>query len=130
MDEAFVEGLDKTHFIINVDNGKTLGFRGDKNVKYADVTLGSVGMNMVIRIRGGKFARLVPAFMIFQKESRNYPICAILEDVPGVTYRTGPKGWMYNHVMVQYLKERRVVYPYSGVLFMNNCGDHNDSPEQ
>lgn len=36
--------------------------------------------------------------------------------------------------MVQYLKERRVIYPDSGghqrVLFMDNCGGHNESPEQ
>ena len=132
--EAFVESLDETHLIVNVDNGKTLDFRGDENVKYADVASGGVGMTMVVRIRGGKFARLVPAFMIFQKESRNYPICAILEDVPGVTYRTGPKGWMDKQVMFHYLKKRPVVYPDSGchhrVLFMDNCGGHNESPEQ
>ena len=51
MDEAYVESL-------------------DENVKYADVASGGVGMNMVVRIRGGKFARLEPAFVIFQNESR------------------------------------------------------------
>ena len=49
-----------------MDNGKTLDFRGDENVKYADVASGGVGMTMVVRIRGGKFERLEPAFMIFQ----------------------------------------------------------------
>ena len=33
-DEAFVESLDETHFIVYVDNGKTIGFCGDENVKY------------------------------------------------------------------------------------------------
>ena len=134
LDEDFVENLDETHFIVNVDNGKTLGFRGDENVKYADVASGGVGLTMVVRIRGGKFARLEPAFVIFQKESRNYPICGIPDDVPGVAYRTGPKGWMDKQVMVQYLKERRVIYPDSGghqrVFFINNCGGHNESPKQ
>ena len=90
MDEAFVESLGETYFIFNVDNGKTLGFRGDENVKYADVASGGVGMTMVVRIRGGKFARLEPAFTIFQNESRNYPIRGIPDDVPGVAYRTNP----------------------------------------
>ena len=66
MDEAYVESLDETHFIVNVDNGKTLGIRGDGNVKYADVASGGVGMNMVVRICGRKFARLEPALMIFK----------------------------------------------------------------
>ena len=72
--------------------------------------------------------------MIFQNESRNYPIRGIPDDVPGVAYRTGPKGWMDKQVMVQYLKERRVIYPDSGghqrVLFTDNCGGHNESPKQ
>ena len=93
MDEAFVKSLDETLIIVNVDNGKTLGFRGDENVKYADVASGGVGMTMVVRVHGGKFARLEPAFMIFQNESRNHPIRGIPDDVPGVAYRTGPKGW-------------------------------------
>ena len=41
---------------------------------------------------------------------------------------------MDKQIMVQYLKERRVIYPDSGghqrVLFMDNCGGHNESPEQ
>ena len=72
--------------------------------------------------------------MNFQNEYRNYPIRGIPDDVPGVAYRTGPKGWMDKQVMVQYLKERRVIYPDSGghqrMLFMDNCGGHNESPEQ
>ena len=47
MDEAYVESL-------------------DENVKYADVASGGVGMNMVVRICGRKFARLEPALMIFK----------------------------------------------------------------
>ena len=41
---------------------------------------------------------------------------------------------MDKQVMVQYLEEHRVIYPDSGghqrVLFMDNCGAHNESPEQ
>ena len=58
-----------------------------------DVASGGFGMTMVIQFRGGKFARLEPAFMIFQNESQNYLIRGITDDVPGVAYRTGPKGW-------------------------------------
>ena len=89
MDEAFVKSLDKTH-LSSMLTMVRLGSRGDENVKYADVASGGVGMTMVVRIRGGKFARLEPAFTIFQNESRNYPIRGIPDDVPGVAYRTNP----------------------------------------
>jgi hypothetical protein len=35
-DENLIENIDETHFIINMDNGRTLGFRGDTTVKYAN----------------------------------------------------------------------------------------------
>jgi hypothetical protein len=48
-----MENLDKIHFTVNMDNGCTLGFRGDTVVKYADVVVGGDAMTMVIRIFGG-----------------------------------------------------------------------------
>lgn len=134
LNEDLVENLDETHFIVNMDNGKTLGFRGDDNVKYADVVSGGVGMTMVVRIRGGRHAAIEPAFMIFQNANRNYPINGIPDDIPGVAYRTGPKGWMDKQVLVEYLQERRVIWPdplgRQRVLFMDNCGGHSETPEQ
>jgi hypothetical protein len=41
------------HFVVNSDNGRTLGFRGDSSVKYAEVVLGGDSMTMVVRISGG-----------------------------------------------------------------------------
>lgn len=45
-----MESADETHFLINMDKGRTLGFHGDERVKYADVTSGGEGMTMMIRI--------------------------------------------------------------------------------
>ena len=104
LDGAFVDSLGETHFIVNVDTNKTLGFRGDENAKYASVASGDDGMTTVIRVPGGQFARFEPAFMIFQNEIRNYPIRGITDDVPGVAYRNGPKGWMAKRVMVSISK--------------------------
>jgi hypothetical protein len=53
LDENLVENADETHFVINMDNGKTLGFRGDNDVKYADVVSGGMGMTMLVRLTGG-----------------------------------------------------------------------------
>jgi hypothetical protein len=35
--ENYIKNMDETHFVMNMDNGKTLGFCGDHVVKYADV---------------------------------------------------------------------------------------------
>ena len=40
IDENDVENADETHFVINYDNGRTLGFAGEEAVKYADVVSG------------------------------------------------------------------------------------------
>ncbi|OAE29561.1 hypothetical protein AXG93_702s1140 [Marchantia polymorpha subsp. ruderalis] len=36
INEDMVVNWDETHFVINMDNGKMLGFRGDNDVKYAN----------------------------------------------------------------------------------------------
>ncbi len=53
LDQAMVENMDETHFLINQDNHRTLGYVGDPNVNYADVSSGGEGMTMVLRISGG-----------------------------------------------------------------------------
>jgi hypothetical protein len=53
LNEDFIENADETHFVINMDNGKTLGFRGDNLVKNANVVVGDLKMTMVIRISNG-----------------------------------------------------------------------------
>ncbi|RLN44471.1 hypothetical protein BBJ28_00018722, partial [Nothophytophthora sp. Chile5] len=50
LDENTMENIDETHFVIDFDNGKTLGFSGEKKIKYADVVSGGEGMTMVVRI--------------------------------------------------------------------------------
>jgi hypothetical protein len=53
-DENLIENIDETHFVVNVDNGRTLGFQGDTTIKYADVVSGGDSMTMVVRISGGR----------------------------------------------------------------------------
>ena len=94
LDENYVENMDETHFVFNMDSGKTLGFIGNKTVKYADVSSGGEGMTMVVRISGGLEAKLEKTMMIFKNMERNYPIKTLpLHEVPSsMAYRTGPKG--------------------------------------
>ncbi|ETO82009.1 hypothetical protein F444_03758 [Phytophthora nicotianae P1976] len=42
-DENAIENIDETHFVVDFDNGKTLGFGDEKQVKYADVVSGGDG---------------------------------------------------------------------------------------
>jgi hypothetical protein len=74
LDESLVENADETHFVINMDNGKTLGFRGDNDVKYANVVSGRMGMTMLVRLTGGPGATICAPFMMFQNASGSYPI--------------------------------------------------------
>lgn len=47
LDENRIANMDETHFIINMDNKKTLARRGDENVKYADVVSGGQGKRTI-----------------------------------------------------------------------------------
>jgi hypothetical protein len=94
LDENLVENADETHFVINMDNGKTLGFSGENDVKYAEVVSGGMGMTMLVRLTGGPGAIICAPFMIFQNASRSCQIRGVPDNVPGVSYRTSAKGFM------------------------------------
>jgi hypothetical protein len=46
LDENSIENTNEIHFIINCDNGKTFGFKGDEHIKYIDLVSGEIGMIM------------------------------------------------------------------------------------
>ena len=133
LDENMVENIDETHFIVNMDDGKTLGFRGDEECKYMDTVSGGEGMTMVLRVTGGPSAAIQPPMLIFQNAARSYPIRNVPDDVPGVSYQTGPKGWNDKIVFPQWLRERRAIrrdhLNRKRHLFLDNCGCHNHSDE-
>ena len=133
IDDNDIENADETHFMINFDNGYTLGFRGDETVKYADVTSGGEGMTMMMRISGGTKSYIENPFMLFKNKDCSYPVRGIPDDVPGVCYRTGPKGWIDSRVMVEWVCERRALSPLPNgrkrILFVDNCSGHNMNAE-
>lgn len=47
--EEDIENADEMHFKITIYNGRTLGLRGDKHVKYADVTYDVEIMSMMFK---------------------------------------------------------------------------------
>jgi hypothetical protein len=66
-----MENLDEMHFVVNLDNGHTLGFRGDTSIIYAEVVSGGDSMTMVVRISGGRRSMI------------EAPIKVVLSDVLG-----------------------------------------------
>ena len=129
LDENDMSNADETHFMVNMDNGKTLGFSGDQSVRYADVTSAGEGMTMLARLSGGPFARIELPLMIFKSQNRSYPIRCVPDDVRGIAYRTGPKGWTDTTIMQEWLKETRVIKLLSRNrirhLFIDNRSGHN-----
>ncbi len=45
MDDNCVENADETHFIYYMDNGRTVCFRGQEEVRYADVVSGNEALD-------------------------------------------------------------------------------------
>eukprot|EP00171_Calliarthron_tuberculosum_P021419 IDg21419t1 len=68
LDEDCVFNADETHFVVDLNDGRTLAMKGDTNVKFADV--------------------------------------GVPDTVPGVCYRSGPKGWMDARVFGEWLNEK------------------------
>ncbi|TYZ58511.1 hypothetical protein PybrP1_011611 [[Pythium] brassicae (nom. inval.)] len=67
--------MDETHLAVNMDDRATREARGAAVVKHPDVVSAGEGMTLVVT--NGK---------------RRYPIRDLADDVPNVSYLTGPKG--------------------------------------
>ena len=128
-----MENIDETYFVVNMNNGRTLGFRGDTTVSYAEVVSGGDSMTMVIRISGGRRSMIEVPMLIFTNSNGNYPIRGIDDNIPRVCYKTGPKGWMDQTLFAEYFSEPRAfqydVHGRSKVDWVDNCTGHNMTPQ-
>ena len=117
---------------MNLDNGRTLGFRGDTTVKYAEVVSGGESMTMVVCISGGRRATIEAPMIIFSNENRSYPIRGLIDDIPRVSYRTGSKGWMDQTVFPEYFLEPRAyqadLHHRHKIIWLDNCSGHAMTP--
>ena len=133
LDKNLIENMDETHFVVNVDNGRTLGVRGDNGMKYADIVPGGEGMTMIVRIMGGPSALIQALMMLFTNINRSYLIMQVPDNIPGVCYRLGPKGWNDKTVFPLWFSEpcayQSDPYGREKVMFLDKCGGHNDSDE-
>lgn len=94
LDETCMENADETHFFVDLNEGSTLAMKGDTNVKFSYVVSRDVGLTMMVLLHGGTQAHLGVPFIIFQNDRSSYPIMGLQYNIPGVCYRSGPKGWM------------------------------------
>ena len=101
-DENLMKNVDETHFVVNLDNDYTLGFRGDTTVKYTEVVSGGESMTMVIRISGGHRSMIEAPMLIFTNSSSNYPIQGLENNILGVCYKTRPKGGWIRHYSLNF----------------------------
>ena len=97
--DGLVDNMDETHFFFNLDNHKSLGFKGCKKVNYADVVAGGDGFTVVLRMTGGINAKLHAPFLIFKNKNRNYPMKNLPDNLDTVTYRTGSSAWMNRFIL-------------------------------
>lgn len=72
--EHDIKNADETHFVVNTNNNRTLGFAGESEIEYADVVSGGKYLTMVIRLGGGRDARFQCPFMVFTNRNCSYLI--------------------------------------------------------
>ena len=75
--------MDESHFVIDLDDSKTLDFSGSKEVKYRKLVSGREGITMCESIKGSHNARIVCLMFIFENLDSSYPIRGVPDDVRG-----------------------------------------------
>ncbi|OWZ01983.1 hypothetical protein PHMEG_00026538 [Phytophthora megakarya] len=77
--------MDERHFVIDLDDGKTLAFVGSQSVKYRSIVSGREGITMCVLLKGGSDARIRCPMIIFKNKSSNYPILNLPDTTLGVS---------------------------------------------
>ena len=90
--ENLMENVNETHFFVNLDNDRTLGFGGNTTVKYAKVVSRRDSITMVIRISRGRQSMIEALMFIFTNSGSNYPIRGLKDNILGIGDQKG--GWM------------------------------------
>lgn len=129
LQEDLISNMDETAFHINIDDGKTLNWKGVVDCKYPDVSSGGQHFTLIGHVSGGLLVNIMPGFSVFQNAGRNYPICGVLDTVPGDSYRTWPNGWIDSRVLLDMFKDLRYIqrdeHGRREVIFVDDVGSHN-----
>ena len=88
---------------------------------------------MMVRVTGGRNARIERPFLVFKNPNSSYPIRNIPDDVPGACYRTGPRGCVDNRVFIEWLSEPTAIKALPGqqerVLYKDNASGHRHNED-
>ena len=67
--------------------------------------------------------------LIFTNSNSNYPIWGLEDNIPGVCYRTGPKGWMDQALFAEFFADPRAfqadIHGRRKLVWVDNCTSHN-----
>ena len=70
--------------------------------------------------------------LIFTNLSSNYPIQGLEDNVPGVCYRTGPKGWMDQALFAEFFVDpwgfQADIHGHQKLVWVDNYTGHNITP--
>ena len=131
-DKNLMENVDKTHFVVNLDNSHILRFRRDTTVKYAEVVSGGNSITMVIKIYGGRESMIEMPMLIFTNLASNYPICNLEDNILRICYKIGPKVWMDQSLFLQFFAEPRSfqadMHGRMKFIWLDNYTSHNIIP--
>ena len=88
---------------------------------------GDESMTIVVRILGGHRATIEAPMLNFSNENRSYPIRGLVDNILGISYRTGPKGWMDQTILLEYFLEPCAhqvdLHHCMKTIWLDNCSD-------
>ncbi|OWZ06122.1 hypothetical protein PHMEG_00021670 [Phytophthora megakarya] len=118
--------MDESHFIIDLDDDKTLDFVGSQSVKYRGiVSVRRKDITMCVLLKGGSDARILCPMLIFKNKSylkpTRYVTWCVLQDLSKCIYQ--------RTLMAEWLREPRCwgtggPFASSRVLWMDNASGH------
>lgn len=107
--EESVHVLAPLHFVLNTTTGKSLGFGEQPHLEFTEMMQGARPMTMLLTITGGKDAKVLKPFVVFQDPQRKYPLQGVPDDNQEVTYRTSPSGWVDPQVLASFFEGNTVL---------------------
>ncbi|POM60020.1 hypothetical protein PHPALM_31168 [Phytophthora palmivora] len=104
IDPSRLCNMEESHFVIDLDDGRTLDFRGVKHVKCCSIVSGTDVFNLpwgqeFTKNLGGANSRIICPMLIFRNKNSNYPIQGLPDNINGVAYRSSPTAFINNSIM-------------------------------
>lgn len=113
--------------------GIVLDFNGSKHITYAELSSGRDKFTVCVRVSGGTQCKIECTMLVFRNGHRNYSTAGLPDDIPGICYRTQPKGWMDQKLFPAYFSEPRTIASIpeerTRHLCVDVCTAHNMTPE-